>query len=70
MAKFYDKITPQIQAFIHAQHMFFVASAPLSAEGHVNVSPKGHDCFRNLSEMQVAYMDLTDSGWQYPNLVE
>ncbi len=62
MAKFYEKITPQIQEFIHAQHMFFVASAPLSAEGHVNVSPKGKDSFRILSDTQVAYMDLTGSG--------
>jgi hypothetical protein len=62
MAKFYESITPQIQEFIAAQHMFFVASAPLSGEGHVNLSPKGHDCFRILSETQVAYMDLTGSG--------
>ena len=62
MAKFYDTITPQIQAFIGAQHLFFVASAPLSDSGHVNLSPKGHDSFRILSDTQVAYMDLTGSG--------
>jgi len=39
-----------------------VSTAPLSAEGRVNVSPKGLDCFRVLSERQVAYMDLISSG--------
>ncbi len=62
MAKVHDVITPQLQEFIQQQHMFFVASAPLSAEGHVNVSPKGYDSFRILSDMQVAYMDVTGSG--------
>ena len=42
--------------------MFFVASAPLAAGGHVNVSPKGLDCFRVLSPTRVAYVDLTGSG--------
>lgn len=62
MAKFYDSITPEIRAFIEKQHMFFVASAPLSAEGHVNVSPKGMDTFRILSDHEVAYLDMTGSG--------
>lgn len=42
--------------------MFFVATAPLSADGRVNLSPKGLDCFRVLSEHKVAYMDLISSG--------
>ena len=62
MAKFYETMSPNIQEFIHAQHMFFVASAPLDGSGHVNVSPKGKDSFRIFSETQVAYMDLTGSG--------
>lgn len=62
MAKLYDSITDELQAFIRAQHMFFVATAPLSAEGHVNVSPKGLDAFRILSSHQVAYLDMTGSG--------
>ncbi len=62
MAKYYDDITDHIRQFIEEQRMFFVASAPLSAEGHVNVSPKGHDSFRILSKTQVAYVDLTGSG--------
>lgn len=62
MAKFYDEISPTLQKFIEKQHMFFVASAPLSGDGHVNLSPKGVDCFRVLSPNRVAYMDLIGSG--------
>jgi len=42
--------------------MFFVASAPLDAHGHVNISPKGLDSLRVLGEKRVAYLDLTGSG--------
>jgi hypothetical protein len=42
--------------------MFFVATAPLSPEGHVNVSPKGLDSFRVLDGHTVAYVDLVGSG--------
>lgn len=62
MAKFYEQITPELQKLIEAQHIFFVASAPLSADGHVNLSPKGLDALRILSPNQVAYLDLTGSG--------
>lgn len=62
MAKIFDHITKELQDFIAAQQLFFVASAPLSADGHVNMSPKGLDCFRILSPHQVAYLDLTGSG--------
>jgi len=62
MGKFHDCIKPAHAAFIKEQHIFFVSTAPLSAEGRVNVSPKGLDCFRIISERQVAYMDLISSG--------
>jgi len=62
MAKVFDCITDDLQAFIAHQSLFFVATAPLSASGHVNVSPKGLDSFRVLSPNQVAYCDLTGSG--------
>ena len=62
MAKFYDSITDQQQAFISQQHIFYVSTAPLSHGGHVNLSPKGLDSFRVLSPNQVAYMDLVSSG--------
>ena len=62
MAKFYDSISDRQRDFIAGQHLFFVGSAPLSAEGHVNLSPKGTDCLRVLSPKRVAYMDLIGSG--------
>lgn len=62
MAKFFDQIEERHRAFIEQQKMYFVASAPLSAEGHVNVSPKGLDTFRVLSPNKVAYLDITGSG--------
>lgn len=48
--------------FIQEQHVFFVASAPLDAGGHVNLSPKGLDTFRILSPTTVAYLDFNGSG--------
>lgn len=62
MAKLYDAIDDKLAAFIAKQKMFFVATAPLSGDGHVNVSPKGYDAFRILGPSQVAYADLGGSG--------
>jgi hypothetical protein len=62
MAKWYTEITEPIREFIVQQQMFFVASAALSAEGHVNLSPKGLDSFRVLGPNRVAYLDMTGSG--------
>ncbi|HMH34944.1 MAG TPA: pyridoxamine 5'-phosphate oxidase family protein [Puia sp.] len=62
MGKFSENISDEHRDFINGQHIFFVATAPLSAEGHVNLSPKGLDCFKVLSPNQVAYMDLLSSG--------
>ena len=62
MGKVYDQIGDDLRKFIEKQPMFFVATAPLSAEGHVNLSPKGLDSFRILSPNRVAYLDMTGSG--------
>src|SRR5882672_9460680 len=62
MGKTLSEISPDIADFIRAQHVFFVATAPLSADGHVNLSPKGLDTFRILSPQRVAYADTTGSG--------
>jgi hypothetical protein len=53
-------ITSELAEWMHAQPVFFVATA--ARDGHVNVSPKGYDTFRVLDEMRVAYLDLTGSG--------
>jgi hypothetical protein len=48
---------------LERQPVFFVATAPLGADGHVNVSPKGTTgTFRVLDRDTVAYLDLTGSG--------
>jgi Pyridoxamine 5'-phosphate oxidase len=62
MGKLYDSISPAHKEFMEKQHIFFVATAPLSADGRINLSPKGFDCFKVLSDHQVAYMDLISSG--------
>jgi hypothetical protein len=62
MGKTYEAITPEHQVFIEQQPLFFVASAPLSGAGHVNLSPKGLDALRVLDPTTVMYLDLTGSG--------
>ena len=62
MGKLYERIDQDLRAFIEAQHLFFVATAPLDAAGHVNVSPKGLDSLRVLDERTVAYLDHVGSG--------
>jgi len=62
MGKVVECITPELRGFIEEQPLFFVASAPLAEEGHVNLSPKGLDCLRVLGPHEVAYLDLTGSG--------
>tara|TARA_R110002051_G_scaffold165688_2_gene236578 strand:+ start:45641 stop:46198 length:558 start_codon:yes stop_codon:yes gene_type:complete len=61
MGKLYDSIDERVTAFIEAQKMFFVATAP-SGHGHVNISPKGYDTFRILGPHEVAFLDLGGSG--------
>ena len=62
MGKLYDGITPELSDWVGQQHLFFVATAPLAAGGHVNCSPKGLDTLRILDARHVAYLDLTGSG--------
>lgn len=62
MAKVYPEITQDLAAWIREQPMFFVGSAPLSPQGHVNISPRGLDTLRILDPNQVAFLDLTGSG--------
>lgn len=62
MGKTYEKLDDKLRAFITAQKMFFVATAPLSGDGHINVSPKGYDSFAILDDTTVAYLDMGGSG--------
>ncbi|MGG4439319.1 pyridoxamine 5'-phosphate oxidase family protein [Brevibacillus fortis] len=62
MGQLFSELRPEHEAFIKKQQMFFVASAPMDTDGHVNLSPKGYDSLRILSPTEVAYLDLTGSG--------
>jgi hypothetical protein len=62
MGKVRSMLDDAAARFIEAQHMFFVASAPLDPNGHVNLSPKGLDTFRILGPTSVAYLDFNGSG--------
>lgn len=62
MGKTYGGLDDRLRAFIAAQPVYFVATAP-ERGGHVNVSPKGYaDTFAVLDDTTVAYLDLTGSG--------
>lgn len=62
MGKTHAEFDDALTSFIRRQRMFFVATAPLSGDGHVNLSPKGLDSFRILSPRRVAYADFNGSG--------
>ncbi|KAG8856023.1 hypothetical protein FRB96_006590 [Tulasnella sp. 330] len=63
MGKFYDEIPESIIPFIEEQEMFWVGSAPLSGNGHVNISPKGYrGTFKLLGKNRCMYQDLSGSG--------
>jgi Pyridoxamine 5'-phosphate oxidase len=62
MSDRHKTITSAISAWIREQRMFFVATAPLALDGHINVSPKGGDSFRVLGPLEVVYQDFTGSG--------
>jgi hypothetical protein len=62
MGKSFDQLNDDLITFIKVQKIFFVASAPLAADGHVNVSPKGYDSLSVIDNNTVAYLDLGGSG--------
>jgi hypothetical protein len=63
MGKVHEAIDEKLGAWIERQPLFFVATAPLAADGHVNMSPKGDlRCFRILGPREVAYLDFIGSG--------
>jgi hypothetical protein len=55
-------IDDELAEWIGRQRVFFVATAPLDPNGHVNCSPKGGDCFRVTGPREAAYQDYTGSG--------
>ena len=63
MGRVFDGIDEQLRTWIASQSLFFVATAPSSDEGRVNVSPKGPiGTLRVLDASTVAYLDTVGSG--------
>jgi len=62
MAAVYDLLDDKLTEFIRRQKLFFVATAPLSPDGSVNLSPKGYDSLAIIDPKTVAYVDLGGSG--------
>lgn len=60
MAKQYNELSESLRVFIAAQKVFFVGTA--TADSRVNVSPKGMDTLRVLSNNRVVWLNLTGSG--------
>ncbi|MZD09413.1 pyridoxamine 5'-phosphate oxidase family protein [Streptomyces sp. SID5785] len=62
MGKTYERIDGRLRTFIESQPVFFTATAPLSGDGTVNLSPKGlTGSFAVLDERTVAYLDFAGS---------
>jgi hypothetical protein len=62
VGKIFDGIDDALATWIAAQPLWFVATAPLAADGRVNVSPRGLDTFSVLGRHRVGWVDLTGSG--------
>ncbi len=63
IAKIFEEITSKLTTWIEAQRLFFVGTAPVAGDGHVNISPKGDlRWLRILGPRQVAYLDFVGSG--------
>ena len=63
MGQIYPQLDSALIEWIKAQHVFFVSTAPLTENGHINCSPKGLDgSFAVTGPNEVAYLDLTGSG--------
>ena len=62
MGSEFEAVDPSLIDWISNQQIFFVSTAPLSADGLVNCSPKGLDSFCVFDPQTVGYGDLNGSG--------
>lgn len=63
MGRQYDRIDDRLAGWIAGQPVFFVSTAPLAGDGHINCSPKGNRGeLAVLDDRRVAYLDQTGSG--------
>ncbi len=60
MAEQFDTLSDDLQTWLAAQPIFFVATAP--REGRINLSPKGQDSLRVVSNKELLWLNLTGSG--------
>ena len=54
------EIFSQLAEWIAKQHVYFVATAPLVADGFVNCSPKGMDSLRIIDSKSLTVPSPTD----------
>jgi hypothetical protein len=63
VGRVYAGIDARLREWIARQPLYFVGTAPLAADGHVNVSPKGPiGTLRVLDDRTIAYLDVVGSG--------
>src|SRR3954468_18461602 len=63
MGTLFERIEDHHRDWIARQALFFVGTAPLDDDGHINVSPKGPiGSLRVLDDHTVAYLDVYGSG--------
>lgn len=60
MAKQFAGFEDEHTAFVRAQHVFFVATA--TADGRINLSPKGGDALRIIGANRILWRNITGSG--------
>jgi len=60
MGQQFSEISASVRDFIEEQHLFFVGTA--TADGRINVSPKGMDSFRVVDKNRVVWLNATGSG--------
>lgn len=63
MGKVHARVEGRLREFVDAQQVFFVATAPLAGDGHLNLSPRGiPGTFGMVDETTFAWLDGTGSG--------
>jgi hypothetical protein len=63
VSKVHARVDGRLREFVDAQQMFFVATAPLAGDGHLNLSPRGiPGTFGMVDETTFAWLDGTGSG--------
>ena len=62
MGSVFPRIDDKIRAWISRQHIFFVSTAPLAEQGHINCSPKGGDSLRVVDDHTLIYLETAGSG--------